>query len=141
MDTPEINVEVVQPETQETVVDVVDTALEIAKELDDARKEGEAKAEQSDEVIEFTLQMVFGEINALGARLNELFGLVEVLVDEVATLSALQVAEVVVDNTPTKTEEIVDVATEVLEETPPVAEEVPVTPEAPAPKKKTRKWL
>lgn len=127
-ETPPV-VEAVVESTTETIID---TAIVIADKIDEARQEGQ---EESKEVI-YTLEFIAIAIGQLTSELAEIKGLIEYLTDEVATLTALEVAEVVVENPPDKVEEIAEVAT-VVGNTPPEVPEAPQVRE----NKKARKYL
>jgi hypothetical protein len=134
----EVTVVVEKPSdaTTETVVEttaetVIDTAIVIADKIDEARQEGE----QVNKEIKYSLDDLYSAVMQQTAVILELKGLIEYLTDEVATLTALEVAEVVVEKDPAEVEEIVEVAA-VVENTPP---EVPEEPQVRATKK--RKYL
>lgn len=130
VDTPsEPVVEAVVESTTETIID---TAIVIADKIDEARQEGQ---QESKEVI-YTLEFLANALGGLVAQVAELKGLIEYLTDEVASLTALEVAEVVVESTPAEVEQIAEVAA-VVENTPPEVPEAPQVRE----NKKVRKYL
>ncbi len=116
--------EVVAEETS-----VIEQAIELAEIIDEARQEGAETAE----IIEVTLAM-------LRADIAELKGLVEYCLDELVTLKAVEVAEILVEETPAEVEEVAAVAEEIIPE-----EEVVIAPEEvveinePAPRIQKRK--
>jgi len=123
---------VVEAVVESTTETIIDTAIVIADKIDEARQEGQ---EESKEVI-YTLEFLANAIGSLVAQVAELKGLLEYLTDEVATLTALEVGEVVVENPPDKVDEIAEVAA-VVENTPPEVPEAPQVRE----NKKVRKYL
>ena len=74
---------------------VIGQAIELAEIIDEARQEGAETAE----VIEVTLTM-------LRADIAELKGLVEYLHDEIATLTAIEVADIIAEEPPAVVEEV-----------------------------------
>lgn len=89
-------------------VSVIEQAIELAEIIDDARQEGQQEAE----AIVYSLEMVMMAI-------GELKGLIEYCLDELATLKAIEVAEIIVEETPAVeeavTEEVVLEPEEVVE--------------------------
>ena len=127
VEVPEVPDVEVLPVSEGSTTKVVETAIELAGVIDAARKEGEAK----EEVVVYSLENLRDEI-------RELKGMIEYLADEIATLTAIQVAEIVVDESPAVVEQIEQV-TEELEATPQVIESV----NEPAPRinKRVRKFI
>ena len=107
----------------------LEQAVVIAEIIDEARQEGAETAL----VTEITLDM-------LRADIAELKGLVEYLHDEIATLTAIEVAEIIAEEPPAVIEEVTAVAEEL-----PEPDEVVIEPEEvvevnePAPRIQKRK--
>lgn len=116
---------------------VVDTAVVIADKIDEARKEGDKVNEE----IVYTLHDIFSAVSHLGAVIAELKGQVEYLTDEIATLTALEVAAVIVEETPAKVEEIAAVADVIEEQIPEPSPAPAVSEPEKRVEKKSRKWL
>lgn len=115
------------PVVEESTTAIIETAVELAGIIDDARQEGN----KADEVIVISLEMVFAE-------LKELRGMIEYLADEVATLTAIEVAEIVVDEPPQVVEEITEVAENIL---PPLEPVLEVNEPAPRVQERKRKFI
>jgi len=125
------DVPVVEAVVESTTETIIDTAIVIADKIDEARQEGD----QVNKEIKYSLDDLYSAVMQQNAAILELKGLIEYLTDEVATLTALEVAEVVVENPPAEVEQIAEVAA-VVENTPP---EVPEEPQVRQQKK--RKYL
>lgn len=110
----------------ETAVEGAVAIVEVAKDLAEL---------MTDDDLAFE---VLGRIDALFTRVDSLFQLVEVVVIKIDSLTALEVAEVVVENTPNEVEEIAAVV-EVVEKTNAVPPEMPSEPELR--KTSRRKWI
>jgi len=127
VEVPEVPDVEVLPVIEDPTTQVVETAIELAGVIDQARKDGEVKGE----VVIYSLENLRDEV-------RELKGMIEYLADEIATLTAVQVAEIVVEEPPAVVEQIEQVA-EALEPTPQVVEAV----NEPAPRinKRVRKYI
>src|SRR6187551_2959253 len=121
------------PPVVETVADtVIDKAIELAEVIDDARQEGERKTSE----VNYMLEMLYQSMGELHSKINELIGQVNYLADEVASLSAIEVAEIIEENTPKEVEAIIETADAIKETVPDVVANVP------APRKSTKvQWL
>jgi len=119
---------------------VIDKAVEIAEIITEAQAEG-AEALEEVKVIKYTLDDIYGQIFSVGERIAVLTDLVEGLYEEVASLKALETAEIVVEATPEEVKEIAAVAEVVEAETPVPTEEVPTAVEPALRKSKKTKWV
>jgi len=126
------DVPVVEAVVESTTDTIIDTAIVIADKIDEARQEGQEETK----TVVITLEFVANQLGTLVAAVSDLRGMVEYLTDEVASLTALEVAEVVVESTPAEVEQIAEVAA-VVENTPPEVPEAPQVRE----NKKVRKYL
>jgi len=127
-------------EAAETADVVIDKALEIAEIITEAKADGAEAVEEVKE-IKYTLDDIYGQIFAMSERIAVLTDLVEGLYEEVASLKALETAEIVVEATPKEVEEIAAVAEVVKAETPVPTEEVPAATEPALRKSTKRKWV
>lgn len=127
-------------EATETADVVIDKALEIAEIITEAKADGAEAVEEVKE-IKYTLDDIYGQIFAMSERIAVLTDLVEGLYEEVASLKALETAEIVVEATPKEVEEIAAVAEVVKAETPVPTEEVPAATEPALRKSTKRKWV
>lgn len=127
-------------EAAETADVVIDKALEIAEIITEAKADGAEAVEEVKE-IKYTLDDIYGQIFAMSERIAVLTDLVEGLYEEVASLKALETAEIVVEATPKEVEEIAAVAEVVEAQTPVATEEVPTATEPALRKSTKRKWV
>jgi hypothetical protein len=127
-----VTVETPEEPAAEAIVEaesVIEQAIELAGIIDEARQEGQ----QETEVVTFSLQF-------LAEKVMELQGMIENLTDEIATLTALEVAEIVVEEPPAVVEEVAAVEEELAP-----LEDVVIEPEVvepvnePAPRIQKRK--
>jgi len=119
---------------------VIDKAVEIAEIITEAQAEG-AEALAEVKAMKWSLDDVYGIVSALNDRIGILTDLVEGLYEEVASLKALETAEIVVEATPEEVKEIAAVAEVVEAETPVPTEEVPTAVEPALRKSKKTKWV
>lgn len=140
-DVPEVNVEVINPEptAEATAETVIDAAVTIAEKIDEARQEGASEAGDVEQ-IKYTLDDLWSRLEALDARVGIAIDLMMGLSDQIASLSALEVAEIIETETAPVVEDIVETAEEIADVEPPKEPvETAVTPQIRT-KKKT-KWL
>jgi len=123
--------------TVETVEALTETTLETATEIADLIDTARQEATHEQEAIVYTLNDIHGLLFTVLGRLDEITGRLDSIQDELATLGALEVAELITTETPATVEEVVTVAEVIEEQTP--------APEVPAPEprveKKTRKFI
>lgn len=140
-DAPEVNVEVINPEptAEATAETVIDAAVVIAEKIDEARQEGASEAGDVEQ-IKYTLDDIWTRLDALDARVGIAIDLLMGLSDQIAGLAAIEVAEIIEENTDAEVEEIIETAEEIAP-APPVQEtpETAVTPQIRSVKK--TKWL
>lgn len=144
-DAPEVNVEVINPEptAEATAETVIDAAVVIAEKIDEARQEGHT-AEELVNRAEITIEIVMGEVKSVNDRLGILTDLVMGLIDQVAGLAAIEVAEIIEENTDAEVDEIIDTAEEISDDAanvqpPKEVVETATTPQIRSTKK--TKWL
>lgn len=140
-EAPEVNVEVINPEptAEATAETVIDAAVVIAEKIDEARQEGASEAGDVEQ-IKYTLDDIWTRLDALDARVGIAIDLLMGLSDQIAGLAAIEVAEIIEENTEAEVEEIIETAEEIAP-APPVQEtpETAVTPQIRSVKK--TKWL
>jgi len=124
---------------EETTGVVIGAAKEIAELIDDARQESAESAEEIRQV-KYNLDDLWGAVSALNERVGIVIDLLTGVSDQVASLAALEVAEVLVEETPAKVEEVLDTAEAIADVTPQKeVVETAVTPQVR--QKKQVKWL
>lgn len=135
--------EVTEKGSEEVIAETAATALDAAIEIVEvatviADKIETAREEEEGEVFE-----VITRLDACLSGLSDLSIRMDLLFDKIAELKAVEVAEIVVENTPKEVEEIAAVVELVEEETntPPVVETVEVATTPQIKKKNPRKWL